>query len=378
MSNIKLYWHPDNLKNPDDYSPHSNKRLLWQCPIEKDHQWVTTVGKISIGGGCPFCAGRKIALSNCLAITHPEIAAEWHLSKNGVLTPYEVGLGQSKKVWWQCKNGHEWISPVTNRINRYLGIKSTCAYCLNQKISIENSLAYTDPALAKEWNHRNILKNTEVSRCCNKKVWWICKKNHEWFASVINRTKGRNCPYCGNRKLSLTNSLFAVNPNLCKEWHPTKNRLLLPDMVFPGAKRKVWWICEKGHEWEMRLYQRTGPRKVGCPVCNESKGESKITAWLKTKNIHFERQKTFKECKNKFVLRFDFLITDQNILVEYNGKQHYQPIAFFGGKEALLETQQNDKIKTDFCCKKDIKLIIISYLNFDKIEQILEKELTYE
>lgn len=375
MSNINIFWHPTNPLKPEDYAPYSNVKLLWQCPLFEDHQWMTSVGKITDGCGCPFCAGRKIAKSNCLATTHPEIALEWHPTKNENLTPFDVGHGQSRKVWWQCQNGHEWLCPITNRINRYNWKKSTCAYCLNQKISIENSLASTNPILAKQWHPKNALKPTEVSRCCNKKVWWICNEGHEWEASIGNRSKNRNCPYCGNKKISATNSLMAKNADLCKEWHPTKNGNLTPNMVFPGAKRKVWWICNKGHEWEVPLHQRTGPSKTGCPICSESKGESKITNWLKFKNISFERQKTFKECKNKVVLRFDFYITDKNILIEYNGKQHYQAVPFFGGEASLIENQNNDKIKYDFCNTKNIKLIIISYRNFNKIEQILEKEL---
>ena len=63
-----------------------------------------------------MCAGQKVVLSNCLATTHPEIAKEWHPTKNGDLTPYDVVPGTLKKVWWICeKCEHEWERNVSGR-----------------------------------------------------------------------------------------------------------------------------------------------------------------------------------------------------------------------------------------------------------------------
>jgi hypothetical protein len=373
MSNINKYWHPANTGEPKDYKLGSNKKLLWQCPIAKDHQWITTVSKISAGGGCPFCCGRKIAKSNCLATTHPDLSKEWHPIKNEI-TPFDVGYGQGKKVWWQCEKGHEWQCTVNNRTN----FNSGCPFCLNQKVSIENSILFTHPDIAKEWHEKNEIQIQEICSGCNKKVWWKCKENHEWEASVVNRCgKGRRgCPYCKNKKISSTNSLFAKYPDLCKEWHPNKNGIVLPSMIFPGTARKVWWQCKKGHEWEMSVYCRTGFRKAGCPICNESKGEARVAKYLDEMKIEYERQATFTECRNKLVLRFDFaILPDRRILIEYNGKQHYKANSHFGGEQALQDIQRNDKIKVNFCNKNNLKLLLISYRDFNQIEAILESEL---
>ena len=61
-------------------------------------------------------------------------------------------------------------------------------------------------------------------------------------------------------------NLHIINPGLAKEWHPSRNGDLNPRNVTPGSGKKVWWICEDGHEWEARIYTRN--RGSGCPFCN--------------------------------------------------------------------------------------------------------------
>jgi len=46
--------------------------------------------------------------------------------------------------------------------------------------------------------------------------------------------------------LSEKYNLLVVNPALAEEWH-TKNGDLTPCNVTPGANKKVWWKCSKGH-----------------------------------------------------------------------------------------------------------------------------------
>ena len=66
--------------------------------------------------GCPYCANKLVYRGyNDLATTHPELAAEWHPTKNENLTPQDITFGSGKKVWWQCKNNHEWEASVDNR-----------------------------------------------------------------------------------------------------------------------------------------------------------------------------------------------------------------------------------------------------------------------
>src|SRR5947209_6277563 len=111
-------------------------------------------------------------MKEILSCTHPKIAAEWHPTKNGDLTPQAVVAGSNRKVWWCCPKGAD----------------------------------------------------------------------HEWQATVAKRaTGGQSCPYCGGKRVSATNSLATLFPQIAKQWHPTKNGSLTPDRVVAGSDIRAWW-----------------------------------------------------------------------------------------------------------------------------------------
>jgi len=130
-----------------------------------------------------------------MAASHPELAEEWHPTKNGELTPMHVTAGSHKKIWWRCNSGHVWQASVSDR-----GQGRGCPYCSNKRADISNCLSNTHPEIAKEWHpsKNEGLTPYEVVAGSNKKVWWQCLEgpDHEWQATVVNRTKGRGCPRC--------------------------------------------------------------------------------------------------------------------------------------------------------------------------------------
>jgi DNA-directed RNA polymerase subunit RPC12/RpoP len=100
-----------------------------------------------------------------------------------------------------------------------------------------------------------------------KKVWWKCNKGHEWEAVISSRNEGKGCPYCSHQKVSLESSLYTKRPDLIKEWNIGKNKDLTPKDVNAYSRKKVWWKCEKGHEWETSVGQRANLNS-GCPYCS--------------------------------------------------------------------------------------------------------------
>ena len=117
------------------------------------------------------------------------------------------------------------------------------------------SLSIENPELAKEWHPTKNGKLTpnDVTPGSGRKVWWICNKGHEWMALIGDRSNGNNCPYCSGHRVCKDNCLATLNPKLSQEWHPTKNGKLTPNDVMAGSIKKVWWICNKGHEWEAKI-----------------------------------------------------------------------------------------------------------------------------
>ena len=80
----------------------SNRKLWWQCKINPIHEWVAKGSERVQGTGCPFCSRQKIDQTNCMKTTHPDLAKEFHPTKNGNLTPENVPAGTGKKLWWKC------------------------------------------------------------------------------------------------------------------------------------------------------------------------------------------------------------------------------------------------------------------------------------
>ena len=204
-----------------------------------------------------------------LSTTHPALAKEWHPTKNGDITTDEVTYGSHKKVWWICSQSHEWRATIYNRSKNLSG----CSYCANQKVGYGNDLETNYPIIAKQWHptKNKSLKPNMVLPFTNRKVWWLCSNNHEFIkspAQLINHI----CPYCSNSKVGYGNDLETNYPRITKQWHPTKNKTLTPDMVLPLSNKKVWWKCPVAddHEWDTAIWNRTS-KKTGCPICSGHK-----------------------------------------------------------------------------------------------------------
>lgn len=179
--------------NPKELTCGSHKKVWWICT--KSHKWQASISDRNNGTRCPFCAGQKVLQGfNDLLSNNPTLAKEWNYIKNDNLKPESITANSSKKVWWICKLGHEWQAKVCHRNN---GIG--CPYCAGQKvIQGFNDLQTINPNLAEEWNYEknNNLVPTVVTSNSGKKVWWKCKKGHEWQATISNRNKGFGCPIC--------------------------------------------------------------------------------------------------------------------------------------------------------------------------------------
>lgn len=109
-------WHPDNSRTPEQVVYGSHWKIKWQCHVNPRHVWESSCNDRKQGYGCPYCSGNKICIGETdLATTHPDIAAEWHPTKNGNVTPQQVSKGSVTMRWWQCPKGHEYRMKPNSR-----------------------------------------------------------------------------------------------------------------------------------------------------------------------------------------------------------------------------------------------------------------------
>jgi len=330
---IAIEWHPTKNGNltPDQIVVGSDKNIWWKCPKGPDHEWQCNIYHRTglTKSGCPYCAGKKVSITNSLTTVFPDIAIEWHPTKNGNLTPDQIVVGSNKRYWWKCIKGpdHEWKTTVASRTGKS---KRSCPCCAFQKVSVTNSLAMLFPKIAAEWHptKNGDLAPEQVISGSNKRYWWKCNKgpDHEWKTAVGNRTLHKsNCPCCAGKKVSVTNSLQALLPEISTEWHPTKNGDLIPEQVVTRSGKKVWWKCNKGpdHEWKAVVASRTGGIKSGCPFC-DIKPRSKQEIYLAfelLKFIDFDiNEQKIKNIKiNRQYPSVDIILRKYNIIIEFDG-----------------------------------------------------------
>jgi len=215
----------------------------------------------------------------------------------------------------------------------------------------------------------------------DKKLEWQCLKCGEKFKCDWGHISiGAGCPFCAGRQVGLSNCLATLNPELAKEWHPTKNGDLTPYDVTCGSGKYAWWLCKEcGHEWETPICKRNNN---GCPECNKSVGEKAIKLFNNKNNIYFIPQKEFKGLigLGGGLLSYDFYVPKYNLLIEFQGEQHEKPIDFKGkglefAEKQFARQQEHDKRKKEYALSNGYNFLEIWYWDFDNIETILDNYL---
>lgn len=205
-----------------------------------------------------------------------------------------------------------------------------------------------------------------------------------------NKTKiDVSCIKCGHKWSSIPNALLAGKgcAKCAGAMKKTQDVFLAemakthPDIIVLGNyknnRTKVHCKCAFcGFEFDSTPHSMiTGGN--GCRNCKKSNGEKHIELWLKNTGISYIHEYRFDNCRDVNPLPFDFYLPDNRTVIEYDGAQHFEPNDFFGGDIAFVKTQNHDKIKNDFCIKNGIKIIRIPYADFNNIEEILARELTF-
>lgn len=272
---------------------------------------------------------------------------EWDWEENNKLGffPDKITQGSvSKQVIWRCsKCGKPYPMSPRSKIK----LKFQCRQCgHNKNVSPIHNLTVHYPDLAKEWDfEKNYpIRPEDIAPKTNKIYFWLCSKGHSYSASPNNRIKpGKS--RCNECYLS-ENNLAVKNPELAKQWHPTKNGNLIPEIVTFGCNDFAWWSCPIcGHEWKAKINNRNNGR--GCPKCNIGTQTSAPEMII----FHY-LNKYFPDAIHRYKIEkkeIDVYIPSLNVGIEYDGDGHHQSEHSF----------KKDSKKNEFLSKKGITLIRI-------------------
>ena len=305
---------------PEDVSCGCNKKVWWKLPYDVpddypvehlrgkhfEFEWEASINNRTRGAGCPYFYGRVWKGFNDLQTVNPELARQWHSTKNGNLTPTQIAAKSNKKVWWlfpydDPNTGKhfefEWQAIISSR-NAGLG----CPFISGKAVwEGFNDLQTVNSELARQWHptKNGDLKPTQVTANSSKMAWWILsydvpldypvkhlRDKHfdfEWQAKIQSRNNDRGCPYLSRQAVwEGFNDLQTVNPELARQWHPTKNGDLKPTQVTANSNKMAWWILSYDvplnypvkhlrdkhfdFEWQANIENRNNDS--GCPYLN--------------------------------------------------------------------------------------------------------------
>lgn len=251
---------------PTEVTWGSGKKVWWKCkkghPSYKSYIYSRT-GKEKTG--CPVCANTKVLKGvNDFATICSNLIKEWDFEQNNI-SPDTILPGSNYEAWWKCKKGHRWKEKVGQRKGG-----RGCPYCSSHRvITGENDLKTKFPNIAEEWNYeknKDLLPEDFLPQS-NKKVWWKCKKGHEWIIAIASR-QSNGCPYCSGRyAIPGETDIGTLEPAAMLDWDYGKNIDILPEQIKLNSHRLVWWKCHIcGYGWEQKVCDKV-KRKKSCPKC---------------------------------------------------------------------------------------------------------------
>ena len=342
------------IKNPNieilgEYKG-GHAKIECRCKI-CGHEWGALPSNLSRNKnrGCPVCKVKKRTKSHKQFVKEVE-----EINPNiEIIGQY---VNSQTKIKCKCKiDGHEWEAIPNDLVIKGSG----CPKC-------SNHIQRTTEQFIEEM--KKINSDIEIlGEFINvmTKIKARCKTcGLEWEVLPYNLLRKSGCPKCSERMKKTTEQFI-------KEIKEINSDIkVLGEYINNRTKIKV--RCKTcGHIWEATPDSLL--QGCSCPHKHISKGERKVKDILSNKGVNFEWQHKFDDCKFKSYLPFDFYLPNENICIEYDGRQHYEIVQAFGGYEAFVDTKIRDTIKTQYCKDNNITLIRIPYWEFDNIENILSQ-----
>ena len=328
----------------------SHTKISCKCKLD-EFEWNATPSHLLRGQGCPECDSRNHTKTHSQFIkelrgVHPDVK---------VLDNY---VNNHTKLQCECLiDGNKWYATPNSLLSGH-----GCPECWKNSIKLDEKTFFNK---AKE-QYPNIKILTNYTKASDNYLCECKICGYKWETNGTKIIQGKTgCRECYRKSKRLTNEEFLIRLN-------NITNSIIPLEKYYDSYTKIKFKCKVCNNiW------KANPLNIlygnGCPKCNKSNGERCIEKILEDYNIKFVPQKTFDKLigLGGNLLSYDFYLPKYNLLIEFQGKQHEEPIEYFGGEEKFKIQQEHDKRKREYAQLHNINLLEIWYYDIDNIESIL-------
>lgn len=314
---------------------------------------------------------------------------EWYKSKgyiytkrNDIFDVYAKDLSprssaRIKAICDYCGEGYD-THFVTLMDGREIIKKDCCSKCTGKKASDVSKQKRAEKYIGlaiKACEERGYILLTTVDDYTDVKmdVEFVCSRHGKQTIMLDNLIRGYGCRMCA---YEYTGNVLRHDKQYVKEYIESINGniLLNPEDYKDTNLRNLNILCSCGNVFTTSFsnYSKHGVDTCYSCSCKESIGEKYIRKYLELNGIEFIQEKRFDDCRDNKPLPFDFYLPNYNLIIEFDGEQHYEPKF---GECSFVQTQKHDQIKNEYCKLHNINLLRIPYWDNHNIESIISKQL---
>lgn len=360
--------------------------------IAKCHDNTDSVKKFLIDNECQFISSNDEIINGKTTIKYVgncghEIESKWHLIKNTSklqcnLCTHKVSNETINEILEKIKCKlvsieRKYIDTIITYIascnctviEKYVNLRrkttGICSKCDGTYIYNINDVK---DFLLK--NHCTLISDRYTKS--SDYIEYIAKCGHKTKKqfSELKRRDNFDCPKCGKLKRLELNDVCEFLKSIGCE---------LLSTTYKGINDKLEYYGVCGHKITKEFkYIKLG-YGLYCTNCipTQSHGEKIISDYCKNNDINYINQYKFNDCKNINKLPFDFYLPEYNLIIEFDGQDHFKQNGYRGGQDKLKSRQKNDNIKTQYCFNNKIKLVRIGYSELKNLNKLLKFIIKY-
>lgn len=339
-------WSDKNELAPRNVFKMSNEKFWINCQ-KCHHESYVILSHLSRSYGCGFCGGNNLCEDQeCMFCfeksfsSHPQ-SSIW--SDKNLESPRDVCKKSNKSFLFYCREcNHEFESTLSNiRSDKY------CPYCYQHKLCIDNNCvfcfekSFSSNSKSNYWSSKNTISPRNVTKSSAQSFWFDCMScGHDFRTSLDSIRGGSWCPYCKGQNLcDDLECIFCFEKSFSsqkrsKNW--SKRNIVTPRQITKCSGQSFWFDCS-GCGYEFIAAVNNVRAGKWCPNCRSSKLEKLCSEFLNQNNIVFEAEFSFEGHKS----RYDFRLTNSNILIEADGEQHFTLVPHF---HRATETETEEQV----------------------------------